>query len=399
MHSLTPALSFLAGSSFATRIPNHDPLPKEYLHGFKNPSTQSSVGGKALCIGGIIDVAASAEHEKFELDQPANQTVLTELVVEMTQINSTLVKKISGGPQTIQGTYGIYSQLCFPKTSKAINSTTLQFLIHGGHFGRSYWDNAPGYSYIDYAAEQGYTTFFYDRLGVGDSERPDPIQVVQTPLQVAIAHELVQKLRRGDIAGQAFKQLVGVGHSYGSAQIAALTPHYPDDFDALILTGASATPNGALADELTTMPKIASQALPDRFSGLLNGYYVAGTIEGLQYGFFRAPNFDRKMLELAYSTIQTQTVGEMLAFGEIKPSANFTGPIFAIIGENDIPNCLGNCYIPEDKAAAVKGFLYPAASNDSDHYIVPGLGHGINYHYGAEEAYGRIHKFLKENGL
>lgn len=384
----------------APKTANHHPSPSSWQDGFQNPSIQSSIGGKAVCISGTIEVTASAENTHFKIDQPANQTELTELVVELTQINSTLVKRIDGGQRVVSGTYGIYSQLCFPTGSTSISgSKPLQFLMHGGHFGRSYWNNAPDYSYIDYAANEGYSTFFYDRLGIGDSEHPDPVQTVQTPLQVAIAHELVQLLRRGHIGRHAFDRIVGVGHSYGSAQIAALTPEYPDDFDAVVLTGAAAEPNGLMTDDVTTNPAIASQADPLRFSSLPNGYYIPPAIEGLQYIFFRAPNFDPKLLDLAQTTRQTQTVGELLAFGEIKASANFTGPIYVVTGEHDVPNCLGNCLLPYNKLAVVKDALYPAASNMSDYYVVPGAGHGLNYHYSAKDTYAHIHGFLKANGL
>jgi hypothetical protein len=62
----------------------------------------------------------------------------------------------------------------------------------------------------------GYTTFFHDRLGVGFSDHPDPIQVVQEALEVSIAHDLIQQLHNGSIASTKFAKAVGVGHSLGS---------------------------------------------------------------------------------------------------------------------------------------------------------------------------------------
>ena len=63
--------------------------------------------------------------------------------------------------------------------------------LPGGGFDRSYWNVAPGYSYVGCAAEQGYATFLYDRLGWGLSDHPDPLEIVQLELQVTIAHELI----------------------------------------------------------------------------------------------------------------------------------------------------------------------------------------------------------------
>ena len=160
------------------------------MKGFKNPSVQLSVGGQATCISGIVEVTASANNVHINMPEPANQTVITELLVETFQLNSTLGKQLITGKNLIHGTYGIYSQLCFPNNT--INTATLQLLIHGVGFDRSYWNVTPNYSYVDYAAKRGYMTFSYDRLGNGLSDHPDPLQTVQADLQVAIAHELIQ---------------------------------------------------------------------------------------------------------------------------------------------------------------------------------------------------------------
>lgn len=60
---------------------------------------------------------------------------------------------------------------------------------------------------------------------------------MQLELEVAIAHELIQLLRAGGFSNHAFENVVGVGHSIGSAQIAGITAHYPKDLDAAVLTG------------------------------------------------------------------------------------------------------------------------------------------------------------------
>lgn len=372
--------------------------PTGYMSGFRNPSIQSSVGGQAICISGTVDVTASAKNIRVNSQEPANQTVVTELIVENLQINSTLSKRLVGSENLVSGTYGIYSQLCFPNGT--INATTVQFLIHGVGFDRSYWNVAPNYSYVDYAAEQGYTTFFYDRLGIGLSDHPDPLQIVQAELEVAIAHELVQLLRTGVISNHTFKNVVGVGHSFGSLQIAGLTSQHPDDLDAAVLTGfsisASGTPLFFAGLDLT----IASQNQPLRFPDLPNGYLISNSIEANQFAFFRAPNFDPALLNIAEATKQTFTVGEFLTTALIEMvSTNFTGPIDVVDGENDFPFCQGNCLLPHNQAAAVKAALYPAASSGSDYYIAPGAGHGLNLHYAASMAYEHIQNFIKKNGL
>jgi hypothetical protein len=78
-------------------------------------------------------------------------------------------------------------------------ANTIQFLTHGVGFDKSYWDyNSSQHSYIDFMANQGYITLSYDRLGIGASAYPNPIQGgVQAQMEVEIAHSLVQGLRLG----------------------------------------------------------------------------------------------------------------------------------------------------------------------------------------------------------
>ncbi|KAK5129048.1 hypothetical protein LTR85_000381 [Meristemomyces frigidus] len=393
--ALALATSVLAAP--AKRTTAFADIPVEYLKGFKNPIIESSAGGKALCISGMIDVTVSATNILMKSQEPANDIAVTELLVETFQINSTVSEKLVGGPNSVNGTFGIYSKLCFP-VGGSINATTVHFTIHGAGFGREYWDFAPGYSYVDFAAEQGYTTFSYDRLGSAQSDHPDPIQIVQLNIQVSIAHELIQSLRTGGISDTAFEHVVGVGHSLGSFQTVGITTRYPDDLDAAVLTGFSPSLAGipvAFAG-VNLAPAAGSQPL--RFSSLANGYLSSGDIHGTQFFFFRAPGFDPALLDLAEMNKQTVTVGEFLTIA--KPVVtNFTGPIDVVNGESDFPNCSGNCSLPYNLAAAVKDAFYPLASNGSSWYLAPLSGHGLNLHYSAPGAYEHILDFVKRNGL
>ncbi|KAF1992802.1 hypothetical protein P154DRAFT_504419 [Amniculicola lignicola CBS 123094] len=369
------------------------------MTGFKNPSIQSSAGGKALCISGTIEVTASANNIHINTAGPVNQSAVTNILIELAQVNSTLDKHYLGETPTlnpITGTYGIYSQICFP--NGRINATTLHFLIHGAGCDRSYWDIAPGYSYVDYAAEQGYTTFLFDRLGTGRSDKPDPVQAVQIPLGVAIGHELIQLLRSGRLAGHAFEHVVGIGHSAGSFTTNGITTLHPADLDAAVLTGFSPDTSGAPIAFVGLDLTIASQAVPFRFSGLANGYLTSGSISASQYLFMRSPGYDPAILNLAEATKQVFTLGELFSI-KAQVSVNFTGPIDVVNGEFDLPNCHGNCKVPYNKAAAAKDVFYPNASNGSSWYLSAVAGHGLNFHYSAPAAYEHILDFVKANGF
>jgi pimeloyl-ACP methyl ester carboxylesterase len=223
---------------------------------------------------------------------------------------------------------------------------------------------------------------------------------VQAQLHVAIAHQLVQLLRSGAISDTSFKHVVGVGHSFGSFQTLGVTTQHPADFDAVVLTGFSTSTAGMLVGFSAGDLTIASQAVPLRFASLPNGYVTSNSIQGTQFAFFRAPGYDPAMLNLLEATKGTISIGEYLTTTSLfAVAANFTGPIDVVNGENDLLNCDGNCYLPHNLAAALKGELFPAASNSSSWYIGPGSGHFLNYHYAAPGAYEHIQNFIKTNGF
>ena len=257
------------------------------------PNITSTVSGRSTCLEQYLKLDVTSNNIKILLDQPVNQTIATENLVELLQTNSTLFSRVNGGRSTIKNTFDIYGKLCFPSNPGAAKAvSTVQFLTHGDTLDSSYWDIAPGYSYFDAAVAAGYATFSYDRIGVGKSEHPDPLQVVQGPLQVEIAHALIVRLRQAQICSYNFKSVIGVGHSAGSTVTQGVTTKYPQDFDAIILTSTStsvAYVNTALASYDLT---IANLDPSRKFASLPNGYLVQPNTQSIQFSNFRWPNFN-----------------------------------------------------------------------------------------------------------
>lgn len=256
-----------------------------------NLSNTASGGGNSNCISGTIRLTVTSQNLRINYEGPRDQLAATEFVVEMLQVNSDLMKRVVLGPTSITGTYAIFSKLCLPGNAGVDVPKTVQFLTHGDTLSSSYWDIAPGYSYIDAITAAGYAAFSYDRIGVGNSQHPDPIQVVQGPLQVEIAHALITMLRNGQIGQQKFEHFVGVGHSAGSTVTQGVTTKYPKDFDAVILTATSTIATYVPLSLAAFDFQIANQA-SERFRGLPNGYLTQANAIGLQFSFFRYPNFD-----------------------------------------------------------------------------------------------------------
>lgn len=255
--------------------------------------SRASTGGNSHCIAGNIKLTITSPNLQLNYSESSSQLAVTELIVELLQVNSTFAQRVVTGPRSVTGTYKIYSSLCVPANATAARKVdTVQVLTHADTLSSRYWDIAPEYSYVDAATAAGYAVFSYDRIGYGKSDHPDPIQVVQGPLHREIAHALVQLLRQNRIGHQNFSKVVGVGHAAGSVITQAVTAKCPEDFDAVILTGLSLL--GASTDlALAAFDlQIARQTNIEEFRRLPFGYLTQANAIGFQFSFFRYPNFD-----------------------------------------------------------------------------------------------------------
>jgi hypothetical protein len=130
----------------------------------------------------------------------------------------------------------MWGQLCYRGNHEP---ATVQLLVHGATYNHLYWDLPYGdgyYSYVDAATAVGYATFDIDRIGEGTSSHPPSSQLDLAAGAVAL-HDAVTALRSGRMDGNAFRHVIMVGHSVGSAETWLEAARY-DDVDALIVTGA-----------------------------------------------------------------------------------------------------------------------------------------------------------------
>jgi pimeloyl-ACP methyl ester carboxylesterase len=358
------------------------------------------VGGNASCISGTVAVQASALNTHLNVLSPGDQYESTEVFTEYFQVNSSLAGSVLGSTNKVSGTYNINAKLCVPTTATTTsNISTIQFLIHGINFDKIYWE-IPSSSYIDAAASAGYTTFSYDRLGTGLSDHPDPIQVVQSALQIEIAHQMIQQLRSGAFCGKTFQNVVGVGHSYGSIQTVGLAVKYPQDLDALILQGFTINTSNLHAAIDAFNPSIASMNAPLRFGTLPAGYQVVNSPIGTQTTFYRYPNFDTSLFRSLDPLKQTFTLGEILTLTDpVAPATLYKGPVQVVNGENDFIFCSSDCKYPSDQGTNVLPALFPGAAAGSASYVAPGTGHAVNAHFSASTTFAKMLAFIKASGF
>ncbi|KAI0899833.1 Alpha/Beta hydrolase protein [Annulohypoxylon nitens] len=336
-----------------------------------------------VCQNLTIPISISAQNAKFTLQAPGNDIEVTNFLLNLAQPGMNFTQSVQNSNDSIAsvtGNYSIGATYCEPSTGPG---SALEILTHGIAFDRSYWDFAYGsynYSYTNAALARNYSVFFYDRLGLGGSSRGDPVNEIQTNLELAALYALTTKLRNGSIAGiPTYRKVVHVGHSYGSILSYALVQDHPTGLsDGIVLTGFGQN-SGNDSTYFTyggnfVLARNASMSL----SSYPAGYMASGDRTGVQTNFFAPDNFDPAVLQATYVTTQPVTVGELMTLGSGAVGNNtFGGPVLVITGDRDIPFCGGNCNSTKP-AIPYQSKQYFTNANSFDAVVVPNSGHGLN---------------------
>ena len=216
-------------------------------------------------------------------------------------------------------------------------SDTVQLLTHGIGFDRTYWDlsvNDYNYSYAAVANDDyGFSTFAWDRLGIAESEHGEPVNEIQSTLEIGALKTLTEQLRDGSIdgIGCGFDKVVHVGHSFGSIQSYSLAVLYPGASDGLVLTGFSQASQFSQYFSLGANFVTANGLLA--FADYPDGYLASGNPTAVQTDFFAPGSFDPALLDLATASGKPVTVGELLTLAGASAAPNpLTGPVLIITG-------------------------------------------------------------------
>ncbi|KAF8901328.1 Alpha/Beta hydrolase protein [Gymnopilus junonius] len=317
-------------------------------------------------------------------------------MTSFTSQNSNVTQDLVQGQKTFTATYKIWSLLCLPSGAKP---STVEFAVHGINFDHSYWNfggEGSQYNYVDAAVGAGHAVFIYDRLGISESSKPDGIKEVQENIEIEVAAELIKYIRRG-ATGIPFQQIVGIGHSLGSLQLAGVAAKYGNLLNATVLTGF--TPfTGAFNTAMAAFGlTIASVQNPSRFKSLESSYLATGTISNDQQPFFLFPFFDPNVLRSASETKQTSTIGEYLTLGA-NVASNYTNPVLVVTGDKDYIFCGGDCYQPFagfDNLVLSAKVLFPNVAKFN--YSIPAnTGHAANLHFGSQNVFKTIQAWISE---
>lgn len=303
----------------------------------------------------------------------------------------------------VEGTFDISATFCEPETYNEANA--VQLLSHGATYNKLYWsglglpeDQAEPYDWTRFATDRGYAVLAVDRPGAGNSSHPDPLLEVQSSLEAEVLHQIVLQLRNGEVGGKQFSKVAYVGHSMGSLIGVRETQLYPQDFDALILTGWSANFVESFPKILAGVLLPASLELPSRFA-FLHPLYLALTIQPIVREFFYGPEgtFDPAIEQYDWDHRDTIGAGELVSILAGTTETTYAGPVQVIDGEFDAGFCgpTGKCTPGPNTPPGSTEPLFPNAESFT-YNIIQNTGHCLNVHLNANETFTAAHDFLHE---
>ncbi|KAL8935506.1 MAG: hypothetical protein Q9211_004665 [Gyalolechia sp. 1 TL-2023] len=319
--------------------------------------------------------------------------------------------------QQVSGPQKIYGQYCEPTTNNQARNTTLQLLVHGNSYDHQYFNafdpipSSLANSWAAYANFQGYPTLAIDRLCIGKSSHPDPVNVCQAPYQAELYDALITILRSSTKLSipTNWKKIIWVGHSFGSILGTQISTNHPNAIDAFVQTGISIpTPDeNPLPGELASGYVQASSYDPDRFPPAIYqpGYLVTSSKEGRANTFYSNPLADYwpALYDRDFDKKDTLALGEALT-QDVYNSTSYANPVYVLTGKQDAVFCgngsrlLGTPDCAEELPATK--LFYPAVpASKFEYYAQPNARHCHQMHYTAALGFVKAHAFLTKMGF
>ncbi|KAK9482641.1 Alpha/Beta hydrolase protein [Lipomyces starkeyi] len=330
----------------------------------------------------------------------------------MCSLKSVAGNQACSQPATLSCLYGSLTQPYYPRNAvcqdymipvdieytnnKNGKEKTVILATHGIGPAHAHWNASvqpDSYNFVQYAIGQGYSVFFYDRLGTGAS---DKVSGFDNSIFKAISVlQSISKLIRKP------NKIAVIGFSFGSYTTHGAIAMDPSMADAVILTGIGFNLTGINVNGLlpSFVPRVASLQNSALYGDRDPGYVTWVDKYTQIWNYFKYPNYDPVIADYAETAKQPYAITEFLSLlsGPTDASA-FKGPVLLaniiITGEYDYIFCDGYC--PE--LLEVPGRTYYKNAKYVP-YIHPGASHQLFLHYNATGAFQVITNFLNENGL
>ncbi|KAH8799099.1 hypothetical protein F5884DRAFT_812695 [Xylogone sp. PMI_703] len=347
----------------------------------------------ASCQDFTVPIAVSIPALTWTGSRWTNDFELIDFVATESGRNALPSASLWSGPSPFTGSYDIAATFCTPTNTTLGREKKILLATHGLWFSGSYWNTQfepKTYNFVQRAIIEGYSVFFYDRLGVNNSTQISGFEA-QGLVQVEVLRQLSSLVNGGTYTGTVGKpsSLILVGHAFGSFLSSALLTAYPDSADAAVFTTFGWGLNQAVFETIT--PRIAAYQNPGQW-GHLDPGYITWVDKVSNVGLnFKLGGYANETVDYIEETKTPFALQEPITQGLLDINATeFTGPIFILNGEYAITVCDGYCPGITDEPARD---VFHSSINFTS-YVLSGCAHTINYCTGASEAFSEIFGFL-----
>ncbi|CAH0042492.1 unnamed protein product [Clonostachys rhizophaga] len=362
------------------------------------PLTQPYYPTAANCWEYKVPVTVTSQNKVFDFPRWEDDYALQDFLSKATTRDSANYPGPIVGTKNETATYTIAASFCTPRNG---GSKTVILATHGIGQARTHWNSAyrpEEYNFVQHAINQGYSVWFYDRLGNGESSRVSGF-TNQLQIHKAILVELAKLVKAGQYTGDFGTpgKLALMSFSYGSYITHFTVAENPTLADAVVLTGINYNTTGLNFKGLVRsfVPRVAALQNPRRF-GLLDAGWLTWSDTFAQINtYFKYPFYDIPTSSYAEEYKNAFGIAEFftLTDGQFDASG-FTGAALAITGETDYIVCDGECKgIFEEPARTIwKNAKFTP-------YLHPNTSHNFFFHKNATASFEVITSFLKSNEL
>lgn len=277
---------------------------------------------------------------------------------------------------------------------EGLRRSELQILVHGAGYDHRYWDwpaDPEIYSYVDWAESRGRATLALDRIGAGLSSRP-PGSDNTVLAQAEVLRQVVASARRGLPGAPPFERVVLVGHSLGSVVCGVEAASF-GDVDALVLTGYLPVDHGSDVEERFIEEAFvpAVEGMP-HLRGLVDDNYLASRPGNRGSIMYRSSTSDPGIIAVDEEMKDTTTRGELRAAWRVGPEIlKVAVPTLVLVGEHDL--VVMDHGRDRDCYDSVRHLETDCPAN-FECSVVPGVGHSLNLHRAARDAFDVIDHWL-----
>lgn len=152
---------------FALASPLHD----NYTESVTSSLTQPYYPPSANCLEFKVPVTITSENLVFNITEWNDDYALQDFLTLVTTRDGTDIPSPVVGTKNETATYTIAASFCTPKE---YSKKTIILATHGIGQPRTHWNSAfepDKYNFVQHAISQGYSVWFYDRLGLGESDK------------------------------------------------------------------------------------------------------------------------------------------------------------------------------------------------------------------------------------